>query len=681
MKDSSLANPAHMLRSAAGAVAVAMIASSLLLTGCSSGGSSDSASGTAPGNGDCVGQCANEQTFLTVRDVETVIAQAVAEARARSVDHYTIAVVDRVGNVLGVFKKGSQPVLIASETDAAGNAVITAGLEGIRLDDGLDLLAAISKAVTGAYLSSEGNAFSTRTASQIVQQHFNPGEHNQPGGPLFGVQFSQLACSDFTTAFSGTVDAGPKRAPLGLAADPGGFPLYKNGTPVGGVGVIADERYGLDADISDSETDIDELIAYAATWNYAAPVDRRADRITADGKSLFFSNVDFSDLASSPADAVPLSMLTADDGALVAVTGYADATIRAGSAFTTAQSGVRPDHENYFPGQDAFVFVDSNNVPRFPPIASTDGGLGANDVKTLLNEALKVANSARAQIRRPLGSQARVTISVVDTNGVVLGMARTRDAPIFGADVSLQKARSAMLMSSTGTASFLAALPDARYVDTTPALGLRDSVALGDYVTATREFFASGDMLANGIAFAERSIGNLARPFYPDGLLGRGAGPLSKVAGQWSPFSTGLQLDLVINAILQHVLFTAGAAPDVGNNCAGVGIASDLSSFTASAQNLRIANGLQIFAGGVPIYAGNTLVGGLGVSGDGIDQDDMIAFLGLHNAGVALGGSIGNAPASMRADMLDPQGVRLRYVQCPQAPFIGADTDNACEGK
>ncbi len=44
----------------------------------------------------------------------------------------------------------------------------------------------------------------------------------------------------------------------------------------------------------------------------------------------------------------------------------------------------------------------------------------------------------------------------------------------------------------------------------------------------------------------------------------------------------------------------------------------------------------------MPIYRGGTLVGGIGVSGDGIDQDDMISFLGLHNAGVRLG-TIGNA--------------------------------------
>jgi hypothetical protein len=35
----------------------------------------------------------------------------------------------------------------------------------------------------------------------------------------------------------------------------------------------------------------------------------------------------------------------------------------------------------------------------------------------------------------------------------------------------------------------------------------------------------------------------------------------------------------------------------------------------------------------------------------------------------------------MRADTLTPNGIRLRYVQCPQAPFIDADEDDPCAGK
>ena len=34
-----------------------------------------------------------------------------------------------------------------------------------------------------------------------------------------------------------------------------------------------------------------------------------------------------------------------------------------------------------------------------------------------------------------------------------------------------------------------------------------------------------------------------------------------------------------------------------------------------------------------------------------------------------------------RADTVIAQGVRLRYVQCPQAPFTDTTDDNVCEGK
>src|SRR5690606_9728022 len=98
------------------------------------------------------------------------------------------------------------------------------------------------------------------------------------------------------------------------------------------------------------------------------------------------------------------------------------------------------------------------------------------------------------------------------------------------------------------------------------------------------------------------------------------------------------------------------ALADVPQNCTGI---------------TRLANGLQIFPGGMPIYRGNVLIGGLGVSGDGIEQDDMISFLGIANT-AALLPSLGNAPSTMRADELTPDGARLRYVQCPQSPFIGS---------
>jgi uncharacterized protein GlcG (DUF336 family) len=663
-----------------------LLAPLLGLSACG-GGSGGSTTGTDVTPGNCAGSCAAAESFLTVADVQRVIAQGVAEAKARNVPA-TLAVTDRVGNVLAVYRTAPQQVLLATRLDANGNAVVSGGLEGLRLpvagvDLALDDQAAITKAVTAAYLSSEGNAFSTRTASQIVQENFNPGEANQPSGPLFGVQFSQLACSDFTLSDTGVAGAGPKRSPLGLAADPGGLPLYKNGTAVGGVGVISDGVYGLDLVIGDTDRSTDELIATAATFSFSAPLDRRADRITVEGKTLRFSDVGFGDLARDPASAPGFATLTPADGALVAVTGYTGAGIRAGVPFGTAASGIRPDAGIDFPGLDAFVFVDAAGQLRYPPRDAADGSLTAGEVRTLLREALTVANRARAQIRRPLGTAARVTISVVDAEGAILGMVRSRDAPVFGADVSLQKARSAALFSSAGAAAFLDTLPEARYLTVSPgSVSFSASIDIGDYVGAARSFLADPTALGNGsIAFSDRAIGNLARPDYPDGLASGPPGPFSKGAGAWSPFSTGLQLDLALNGILQHVLHVAsgGALADVGDNCAGVALAADLTAANANT-SLRAANGLQIFPGSVPVYRGNTLIGAVGVSGDGIDQDDMIAFLGVHNAGLALG-TLGNAPPAMRADTLKPRDVRLRYVQCPQAPFIDSAEDNPCAGK
>lgn len=667
----------------------------LLIAGCSGGDPVASSNGTDTTGGNCNGSCGSTTSSnLTVADVQQVIAQGFGEAQARSINA-TIAVVDRVGNVLAVYRMGAAATRSVTVSTTPGQSAISGGLEGVRLPVAvapvnIDHAAAISKAVTGAYLSSEGNAFSTRSASQIVQDHFNPGEDFQPSGPLFGVQFSQLACSDLMRRFDGVgPSAGPQRSPLGLSADPGGFPLYKNGTVVGGVGVLADGFYTIDKNILDRDTDDDEAVAFAATFGFSAPVDRRGDRITVDGKTLRFSDVEFDRLRGNPSSAPAFTAIPAATGALIVVPGYSDGVVRAGTVFGQAASGIRSDGEVNFPGQDAFVLVDPANALRYAPRAGTDGAsvgaaaLTQGEVQSILRAALDVANRARAQIRRPVGSQARVTISVVDSQGAILGIVRTRDAPLFGTDVSLQKARTATFLSSSTAATFLTALPNAKYLSTTDtAVSINRSIAIGDYVSAARTFMGDGTAFADGRAYTARALGNIARPFYPDGITDEPQGPFSKPPGEWSVFSSGLQLDLTINAVLAHVLFVAGVVPvDFAPGCAGVNIADDLSSIAPTLTDVRLANGLQIFPGSAPIYRSGTLIGGIGVSGDGVDQDDMVGFLGLHNAAQSLGGGLGNAPADRRADMLTPQGVRLRYVQCPQAPFVDSTDDNVCGGK
>lgn len=599
---------------------------------------------------------------LNTADIDRIVGQAAAEASAQGSANAVIAVVDRVGNVLGVY--AMDPTSMPDVTITSGRGIQEGnGLEGLTLP--IAPLASIAKAITGAYLSSSGNAFTSRTASQIVQENFNPGEKGQPGGPLFGVQFSQLPCSDLTR-FGETLGGGPRRSPLGLSADPGGMPLYKNGIVVGGVGVFADGIYGLDLAVGDYDRNTDELIAVAAQQGFEPPEDIKGHRITVEGKQFRYADVNARFLKANSSTAA----LNTDN--YIAVAGYTPTGRRAGQQYGSEASGIRADGGLDVPGLNAFVLDDGLGNNRYTPRhslapAPATGGLTENEARTILVEALSVAFRARAQIRRPLGSHAQVTVSIVDSEANILAIARTPDAPIFGTDVSLQKARTATFASRPTTADELRAVGEVELIPdvlTVPALGT--------YVDAVQSFVGP-TALADGTAFADRSGGNLSRPFFPDGINGNPNGPLSKPFDVWSPFNTGLQLDLVLTDI---VLRLDGSAPPP-QGCTAL----PQSAAAPGPMPTRLANGLQIFPGSVPIYRGDQLIGGIGVSGDGIDQDDMISFLGLHNAGIILGTGVGNAPPEIRADNLEVGGVNLRFVNCPFSPFLDSREQAVCGGK
>jgi len=646
-------------------------AAALLLASCGGGGSASSGGGgatptptptptpTTPPR-DLTAPAAEA---LSVADVQKVVAQAAAQARADN-KPAVIAVVDRVGNVLAVFRMNGAPAL----------AHVPEAPDGSRQDvQGLDVPAegaALAKAITGAYLSSGGNAFSTRTASQIVQQHFPPAPSTAglESGPLYGVQFSQLPCSDLAARYAPAGAAaliGPKRSPLGLAADPGGFPLYKNGVLVGGVGVLADGTYGFDANILDVDSDVDERIALAGTVGFEAQELIRANRIAVDGTALRYSDADYAALGN-----VATATYAATSpalGALVPVTGYYPvAAILAGAAYGSEASGIRRATAGEFANSDAFVLSDGAGGNRYPIRAGTDAAdvgtaLTTAEVRAMLEQAFAVMSRARGQIRQPLDSRAQVSIAVVDTRGVVLGLVRAPDAPIFGIDVSLQKARTASFFSAPQAGADLLADP---------------SADVRAFVAAARTFLGDPAALTGTRAVSDRAVGNLHRPYFPDGELSRPNGPFSRSIGKFNPFSTGLQSALVFANLGQHLNFVTGASgSDTAQRCTVLPDA-------VAGQN-RLQNGLQIFPGSVPIYRNGRLVGGIGVSGDGIDQDDMISFLGLDKAGRQLG-TIGNAPAAIRSDRIEVDlgnaRVRLRYVGCPFAPFLDSAEQNVCEG-
>jgi uncharacterized protein GlcG (DUF336 family) len=606
-----------------------------LLAGCGGGG----------GNG---GLQLPEPNALSVTDVQRVIAQGVAEAKARG-KPATIAVIDRVGNVLGVFQMNGAPKKFTFN-GARGVPFGTGGLEGFAELD--TPLASLAKALTAAYFSSNGNAFTSRTAGQVIQQNFNPGEPNTPAGPLFGVQFSQITCSDvIKTAADGTI--GTKRSPIGFAADPGGLPLYKNGQVVGAVGVMASSDYTVITSFLDQSTDDDEMIAMAGTAGLAAPDGIRANRILADGRSLRFTNP--GDLASNPASAPGFAQINGVEGTLVNITNYGGNPVVAGTAYGEPASGIRADTSPAFAGTNAWILVDQNNVNRYPPKAGSN--LTAAEVTQILKSMIEVANRTRAQVRQPGGSVAQVSMVVVDVNGDILGFIRQPDALVDAIDVIVQKARSAVFFSSPNAAAALSALPPALYPGAPPS-------PIATYVNNARAFFDDPNAFANGIAFSTRALGEISEPFFPEGIEANSAGPFSKPSNQWTIFNNGLGLDVVFNKLVAPLFDPA----DLSKDCTGIP---------------AIRNGITLFGGGFPIYRGNQLVGAVGASGDGTDQSDLIAFLGLANAGDALGTGIGNAPPAIRADTLVPrgEGTRLRYVICPPAPFNNSNEQNVCAGK
>jgi len=75
------------------------------------------------------------------------------------------------------------------------------------------------------------------------------------------------------------------------------------------------------------------------------------------------------------------------------------------------------------------------------------------------------------------------------------------------------------------------------------------------------------------------------------------------------------------NALTSRIV---GVASQPGGPLWGIGNSNQIG--ISGSQEFR--NGIITFPGGVPLYKNGQLVGGIGVSGDGVDQDEIVAFAG-----------------------------------------------------
>lgn len=332
--------------------------------------------------------------LLTAADV-----QAVVQSAAQSVNTGTlvIAVTDRQGNILALFREPNAP------PTAIGNFGATVDINEL----------AVGLARTAGFFSNDQAPLSSRTVRFISGINFPNGVMFTSSGPLYGIENTNRGCS-FNTSFipgqavppAASIDG--TQPGLGIitgkanlsdsdpnAVNPGGVPLFKDGALVGGVGVAG------------AASDIAEFAA--------------------------FSGAAGAGFGATPA--VP---------GVVIINGIALPFVNR----TTQPGGTAPG-----PLNGSFTIAPQDSLGPAPegdliPVqAGPLGGLSQSDVQGIVDAAVAAANLTRAVIRLPDGSRARMVIAVSDLDGTLIALHRMPDATMFSVDVAVAKSRNVIYFS------------------------------------------------------------------------------------------------------------------------------------------------------------------------------------------------------------------------------------------
>ena len=607
---------------------------------------------------------------LTTGQVQTLLQRA---AGATGSEDGIIAVVDRNGSILGVKVEGQVSTAITADPNKLGFAI-----------DG-----AVAEARTAAFFSTNDTPLTSRTIQDISQStitqrevnsytfisdptsttggpgfvgpigiggHFPPGVANTPQVDLFGIEHTNRDMlvnpgpnGVLNTPFDGGFGAGnvslidrfnvtpnPGKSlvpPLsyfdtiktaadqknpavkhvasrGIGTLPGGIPLYENGILVGGIGVFfpgktgfaSEENSQLSADFNPSKPDRSmeaEFIAFAAAGGSKAagfPVGTIAGIPALKGFDLPFPRID---LVGITLDVVG----PRGTGGPQNLINYVNAN------FTSLLHGNPNSGVNEPVNSAAATFLPGAPVPDGWIVGPKAGpGISAAQVQQIIVQGINEANLTRAQIRT-LGTTTRMVLSVADSAGNVLGLFRMPDSPVFSINVAVSKARNTAYYNDP--AQLLPA-------DRLPGIPL-------------------------GTALTNRTFRFLALPRFPEGI---------------DKDPPGFFSNLNDNGVNRLNGFTVGAAQAISNY--GSILAFD--SFhpnTNFHQSTANSSGVVFFPGSSSVHVNGKIVGGFGVSGDGVDEDDVVTSAGIS----------GFLPAAnIQADRFFFRGVRLPFQKFNRNP-------------
>jgi len=404
----------------------------------------------------------------------------------------------------------------------------------------------------------------------------------------------------------------------GIVLLPGAVPLFKanaSGVPrlVGGVGVyVLDDVTG-----PQPQPNVEEA-------EFAAIQGASGTGIAGD-ENFFFDGIPFSGQITIIGITLPyVKQTTIPEGRFPGV-------------FPRPLGGFRTNFGGFAtrPGRaDPFGYLVGPRAAE-DPVPTTDevGGLTENNVRQIINQVVASADITRAQVRLPLGASARVIATVVDNRGLILAHFRMEDTLCDAIDVVPAKARTTVYYCR----------PGGPFAD--PVLNNNGfDFPFGDQW----EGFPQDPTGQNrGIALTTRTLGFLSQPFYPPGI-----------GNTFSQFE-------YISQLPNYTPTTANTPPGPLLNLALLNqLPAQVDRWGNEPNDPGYHNGLTFFPGSVPLYKPDNngvmqLVGALGVSGDGVEQNDLIAFEGGRGF---------EPPPELLIDNFKFLDVALPYLKFPETP-------------